>query len=1073
MPAQLSVVQGEGPSYAPAATAHTGFASLRPLRYLVSDSGAGEHRAHIVDLDHTVGARDRLVYHVFPEYDVAAGSRRTATTESAGFGAAAVAVDLVFADGSRLSDTELRDHHGFLATAAAQAASKTLIVDQWNRKEIRLATLAGRRVVAVELALAADGNQSEIAGWLSDITVTAYDAEPARRPSDHVVTTRGTHSSGLLSRGLTAPATAVPHGFNFYLPVTDASTERWLYSYQQAGADGRPRLQAFAVSHQPSPWMGDRGMVHFMPGSGRPTADRAHRALTFGHEAETARAHRYDVTFDGGIRVALAPTDHAMIAEISYPTDDAVLVFDQIDGDGALHLDATGGAITGHTDAGSARPDGAPRMYFRFEVDAPVLDRGLLPAADREGVCGYVRLDLSGDRTVRLRLATSYLGLEQAARNLQAEIGAEDTVESVAGRAQRQWDDLLGIIEVEGASDDQLTTLYSNLYRLYLYPNSSFENAGTPDSLDFRYASPFRPLERPHTDDRTGSPVVAGTVYVNNGFWDTYRTAWPAYALFTPARAAELLDGFVEHFRDGGWMARWSSPGYADCMVGTSSDVVVADALAKRIELPDLEAAYDSAVKDATVPSDDVAVGRKGLQHGIFTGYVDTDTAEGMSWSLESAVNDFGLMVASELLRDSLGAGHPRAAEFAANAVYFRSRALSYRLVFDDAVGFFQGRLPSGAFRHHAGDYDPRHWGGDYTETNAWGMAFTVPHDGAGLAALHGGPDALRRKLDAFFSAPETASEEFKGSYGHVIHEMTEARNVRMGMFGVSNQPAHHIPYMYLFAGAPHRTQEIVRESLSRLFLGSEIGQGYPGDEDNGEMSAWWIFGALGFYPLTVGSPTYAVTSPLFTRATVNLPGDKKIVVNAPNNSPANLYIQSMRVDGQRWRSTSLPHDLLAGGCVIDVELGPEPSAWGADAPPPSLSDETGSPGLPLRDILDSASVSVGSGDADAVVDDTSSTEVVAPVGWWLVHTASEPVTVGIYTITAGVDPDRAPSAWVLEGSDDGRSWAPLDSQAGASFRWARQTRAFLIAEPAPYRRHRLRLTGDLEAAIAQLELLA
>ncbi|MGI8868946.1 MAG: GH92 family glycosyl hydrolase [Mycobacteriales bacterium] len=700
----------------------------------------------------------------------------------------------------------------------------------------------------------------------------------------------------------------------------------------------------------------------------------------------------------------------------------------------------------------------------------PILERGLISTPDRPGVSGFVRLDVSGGRTVRVRLATSFLGLQQAGLNMALELRAGDSVDTVAERAEREWAAILGLVEVEGASTDQLTTLYSNLYRLYLYPNIAHENVGTAERPQYRYASPFRPTEGEHDVVRTGSRIVDGKLFVNNGFWDTYRTTWPAYALLTPERAAELLDGFVQHFRDGGWMARWSSPGYADCMVGTSSDIVIADALVKDIALPDVAAAYDSAVKNATVPADDDAVGRKGLSRGIFTGYIDTGTPEGMSWSLESAINDFGLMVASELLRDRLGRDHPRAAEFAANAVYFRSRAVAYRLLFDESVGFFQGRTPSGDFRRSAPEYDPRDWGGDYTETNGWGMAFTAPHDGAGLAALYGGADRLRAKLDAFFAEPENAIEEHKGHYGQVIHEMTEARNVRMGMFGISNQPAHHIPYLYAFAGAPHRTQEIVAESVRRLFLGSEIGQGYPGDEDNGEMSAWWVFGALGIYPVTVGSPTYALTAPAFVKATVHLATGNDILINAPAASPENVYIQSVHVNGHPWDAAYLPHDRLAAGCTIDVALGPKPSTWGAGSPPPSISDADGSRGLPMRDITRAGTTRAG-GDADALVDDRGERPVDLGPSGWISHESDDAATVRVYTVTASRDCGAAPSGWILEASADGTAWTELDRVSGAEFRWPRQTRAFLVAEPAAYRHHRLTFVDA--GPIAQVEFLA
>ncbi|MFC7584328.1 GH92 family glycosyl hydrolase [Nonomuraea antimicrobica] len=443
--------------------------------------------------------------------------------------------------------------------------------------------------------------------------------------------------------------------------------------------------------------------------------------------------------------------------------------------------------------------------------------------------------------------------------------------------------------------------------------------------------------------------MADGKVYVNNGFWDTYRTTWPAYALLTPEAAGEMVDGFVRQYEDGGWIARWSSPGYADLMVGTSSDVAFADAYLKGVGGFDAEKAYEAAVKNATVAPPTRHVGRKGLPTSVFLGYTSVEsTGEAMSWALDGYINDFGIAnMAKALAERATGAERARYLE---EHEYFRNRALNYVHLFDPAAGFFQGRAADGSFRRTPDAYDPRTWGFDYTETNGWNMAFHVPQDGRGLANLYGGADALAAKLDTFFATPETAL--FPGSYGGIIHEMREARDVRMGQYGHSNQPSHHIPYMYDYAGQPWKTQAKVREALSRLYLGSEIGQGYPGDEDNGEMSAWQIFGALGFYPLQMGSPAYAIGSPLFDKATVRLENGKKLVIRARDNSARNVYVQGLKVNGKAYGKTYLPHELITKGGELEFEMGPRPSRWGTgkDAAPPSITRDDRVP-APLHDV--------------------------------------------------------------------------------------------------------------------------
>ena len=359
----------------------------------------------------------------------------------------------------------------------------------------------------------------------------------------------------------------------------------------------------------------------------------------------------------------------------------------------------------------------------------------------------------------------------------------------------------------------------------------------------------------------------------------------------------------MQQYRDGGWIARWSSPGYANLMTGTSSDVAFADAYVKGVGGFDATDAYDAALKNATVapPGDpfDSNVGRKGLFQSLFLGYTPSRVPEGVSWALEGSINDYGISnMAGELAAASSDPATKR--RYEEEREYFRSRAQDYVNMFDPAVGFFQGRDAAGRWKSAPEDYDPLEWGHehDYTETNGWGFAFHAPQDGQGLANLYGGRAGLAKKLDAFFSTPETATHP--GSYGGTIHEMIEARDVRMGQWGFSNQVSHHIPYMYDYAGQPAKTAEKIREALRRLYVGSEIGQGYGGDEDNGETSAWYLFSALGIYPLQVGSENYAIGSPLFKKATVHLENGKDLVVSAPKNNDKNVYVRGLKLNGPR-----------------------------------------------------------------------------------------------------------------------------------------------------------------------------
>ncbi|MFI8828476.1 GH92 family glycosyl hydrolase [Streptomyces sp. NPDC053431] len=1034
-----------GPSGSPTAKAGAGFTGRRALRYAGTHRGEGRAYSYnkVFDTDIRIVRDTELSYTIFPSM--------SASETDLNYPATNVSVDLAFTDGTYLSDLGATDTYGGALTPRGQGAAKRLYVNQWNRVTARIGEVAdGRTVDRILVAYDSPKGPGKFQGWIDDVTIAPKPPqEPYERLSDYASTLRGTNSSGSFSRGNTFPATAVPHGFNFWTPVTNAATQSWIYEYARGNnADNLPTLQALSASHQPSPWMGDRQTFQVMPSAaaGPPPTDRAARALPFRHANETAKPHYYGVTFENGLKAEIAPADHAAVMRFTYPGEDASVVLDNVTEQGGLTVDPATRSFTAYSDVRSGLSTGAGRMFVYGVFDAPVTDSAA------QGVKGHLRFDPGADRTVTLRLATSLISVDQAKANLADEIPEGTDFDSVRERAQDAWDGVLGRVTVEGATHDQLVTLYSSLYRLYLYPNSAFEKVGS----SYRYASPFSAPVGPDTPTRTGAKIVEGKAYVNNGFWDTYRTAWPAYSFLTPEKAGELVDGFVQQYKDGGWISRWSSPGYADLMTGTSSDVAFADAYVKGVDF-DAEAAYEAALKNATVVPPGRGVGRKGMETSPFTGYASTETHEGLSWSLEGYLNDYGIARMGQALYEKTGEKR-----YQEESAYFLDRARSYVSLFDAKAGFFQGRDAAGAWRVPSASYDPRIWGYDYTETNGWGYAFTAPQDSRGLANLYGGRAGLGKKLDAYFSTPETASPEVAGSYGSVIHEMTEARDVRMGMYGHSNQVAHHVPYMYDAAGQPWKTAQKVREVLSRLYTGSEIGQGYHGDEDNGEQSAWFLFSALGFYPLVMGSGEYAIGSPLFRKATVRMDNGRTLVVEAPRNSARNIYVQGVKLNGQRWTSTALPHDLLARGGTLKFDLGPVPSAWGtgASAAPVSITRDDRVP-APRTDLL--------AGAAGPLFDDTSAT--AGPVTGPVELPVAGPVKAVRYTLTSSADRAKAPAGWVLQGSADGVSWKDLDRRDGESFAWARQTRVFSVPVPGTYAKYRL-VTPGPGGELAEVELL-
>ncbi|MGG6463007.1 GH92 family glycosyl hydrolase [Solilutibacter silvestris] len=1068
----IALAIGNGPEAPYNAKAKAGYSGLHALRY--QGRGAGG-RTRLFAVDIPVDADTALSWLVLPE--ITGGIVDGDTVASTGIG-----IDLVFDDGRRLSQLDARDQHGAGITAAGQAASKTLYPQQWARKQVRvgdIASLRGHRIHAIELELQPVGGATA-QGWIDDIAITSSPRVVSTRPSDDVLTTRGTQSNGTFSRGNNFPATALPHGFNFWTPVTDAGTLGWLYRWNEGNdGDNHPRLQALALSHEPSPWMGDRQTFQVMPSlaTGEPEADRKKRALSFRHDDEIARPYLYGVHFDNGIAAEIAPTDHAALFRFRFPANDgksgSTLLFDNVDARGGLTLDSATQTLSGYTDTRSGLSNGAGRMYVYARFDQPWQGSGTIKTGRPTG---YVNFTVGADREVRMRIATSLISVEQAKHNLELEIG-NATFDAIRDRGQAAWDAVLGRVHIAGASDDQRTTTYSNLYRLFLYPNSAHENTGSSAQPRWMHAdqSSWAKDNAGGDAQRTSARILPGKLYVNNGFWDTYRTAWPAYALIAPKQAGEMVDGFLQQYRDGGWVARWSSPGYADLMVGTSSDVAFADAWLKGVRGFDPREAYAAALRNATTIAPAPNVGRKGMAASPYRGYIDTGVGEGLSWSLEGGPNDFGIAQLAEALAKT--SRNPREARrYNDEAAYFRGRALDYAHLFDPATGFFRGREANGGWQKPANAFDPRVWGGDYTEGNAWTYAFPAVYDSHGLAALYGGRDGLAKKLDALFSTPETAGKEFSGSYGEVIHEMTEARDVRLGMYAHSNQPSHHLAWLYDSVGQPWKTQALTREIQRRLYLGSEIGQGYPGDEDNGEMSAWYVFAMLGLYPLRMGAPEYAIGSPAFDRVDVTMDNGRTLHVIARGNSLQNVYVQSLKVNGKPWTKAWLPHAAIANGGTLEFTMGPKPSRWGSGERDlaPSLTNAGQAP-KPLCDLASqlASSTFANGASAKALVDgDAMIGAAIAGENRDVRLRFDQPQKIDFYTLTTGEHADTLTLGWTLQGRNDAGTWHDIDHRTGETFPWSRQLRPFRITHPQAWRELRLRFDGSAQFDLGEVGLM-
>ncbi|MFB9660279.1 glycoside hydrolase domain-containing protein [Glycomyces mayteni] len=1055
IPRPAALTPAEGPADPPSSRPRAGVLGGRVHAYRF-DPALGPQRLAVPGLEAVPIAPDTVVQWAF----YADGP----SAVHAPHAALAVAVDVRFDDGSRLgAEPRLRDRYGFAPDPDAQFAAAWSMPEQWNADAVQLEAWAGRSG-AVEVVLGTeslvDSNAGEVTGFV-EVVVGTRGPDPGPSPSDLVDTRRGTHSGSRFSRGNTIPITARPHGFCFLTPATDAADSRWPYRWSVHDDPQGRRLEAVQFSHQPSPWIGDRGVLQLMPFLGAPVSSRSGRRRWIEPGTETARPHAYSAVLrardDGGLRLEVTATDHGGAFRATAADPDALtgFVIDQLTDAGHLEF-SPGGSFSGWIPEGRAEWGDPPRTYFAGRALAPAAS-GMLGDDGRPRVAGFVAA--AGE--LEVRVSQSFVSVEQARRNLDQELPAERAFEDLREGLRAEWDALLGAVAIPAlepherpfrglADDEDRARLASALYRLHLYPNRAAENAGTAASPQWVFANPMVPK------GSEGPPVQAGNLFVNNGYWDTYRTAWPAFALLDPDASGAMLDGLLEQWRQGGYMARWSAPGYVDCMVGTSSDQIFADA--DRWGVPFArEDAFTSAWKNACEPSADPRRGRKGIGRARFTGYVANEVPEGMSWSLENAVSDDA--VARFASRLAAIAEDP--ARYRAFARYFGNRSRSYRVLFDPEHGFFRGRGVDGAFAD--GPFDPRVWGGDNVETNAWGMSVTAVHDGPGLAALYGGPAGLRAHLDRLFAEPETAHEAFGGAYGAVIHEQREARAQRSGMCALSNQPAHHIPWMHVFGDAPWRAGELVHGLAERLFAGAVVGQGFPGDEDNGEMSMWWLWAALGLYPLVLASGELRIGSPLHDDVSVRRSGGGLLRVRSHRRSPGARYLTGARLNGAALRRPVLDVDALQGDADLELhftddaaEASASPLWRGSPVPVPWRPDLTGATGAAVGSVPNPA----------ALFDDGASGSVTElSSGDWAGWRFPEPRRVSDATVTAGED---TAAGLIWEASDDGRAWTPVATTHAEALS-ADRTTPFSFAEPVATAMLRVRALAPV--SLRQLEL--
>lgn len=726
------------------------------------------------------------------------------------------------------------------------------------------------------------------------------DADPAQWVNPLI----GTDSKPSLSNGNTYPAICRPWGMNFWMPQTGKMGDGWAYQYS---AD---KIRGFKQTHQPSPWMNDYGQFALMPTTGKRVFEENARASWYSHKAEVAEPNYYRVYLaDYDVTTEIAPTERAARFRFTFPrTDSAYVVLDALDKGSSAKVLPKERKIVGYTTRNSGGVPKNFRNYFVIEFDHDfsstaiykdkVLDAAALEAtADHAGA--VVGFKTRKGEQVNARVASSFISAEQAELNLK-EIGTND-FEAVRQQGRAAWNKALGRIEVGGGTADQRRTFYSCLYRALLFPRKLYELDAAGKVVHY---SPFN------------GQTLPGYMYTDTGFWDTFRALFPFLNLLYPDINTEIQQGLANDYRESGWLPEWASPGLRNVMVGNNSAAVVADAYLKGIRGQDMTLLYEALLHGSNNAGPLDAVGRSGVQYYNKLGYVPYDVKinENAARTLEYAYDDFAIYQLARALK------RPQK-----EIDLYARRSQNYRHLFDKQTGLMRGKNQNGTFQ---APFNPFKWGDAFTEGNSWHYTWSVFHDVQGLMDLMGGREKFGARLDTVF----TLAPVFDASYyGSVIHEIREMQIANMGNYAHGNQPIQHMIYLYNYAGQPWKAQYWARETMNRLYLPTP--DGYCGDEDNGQTSAWYVFSALGFYPVCPATDQYVLGAPLFPKATLHLPSGKDIVLNAPQNSAQNRYVNALTVNGQPYDKNWLSHAELQKGAVLNFDMSAAPNKQRGAAP--------------------------------------------------------------------------------------------------------------------------------------------
>ena len=722
---------------------------------------------------------------------------------------------------------------------------------------------------------------------------------------DYVNPLMGTDSKYTLSNGNTYPAVATPWGMNFWTPMTSEMGDGWTYKYNEN------KIRGIKQTHQPSPWINDYAAFSLMAVTGKLKYEENERASWFSHKAETVSPYHYKVYLaDYDVVAEITPTERAAHFKFTFPeSDSSYIILDGFFKGSMVKIIPEKRKIIGYCRNNSGGVPDNFHNYFVAEFDKDFeithtwgdnwkLQENTLNS-EGQHVGAIIGFKTRKGEVVHVKVASSFISPEQAELNLTRETG-QDSFEETREKAKNVWENELSRISIEDNNTDNIKTFYSCLYRVLLFPRKFYE---INEKNEVVHYSPYN------------GEVLPGYMFTDNGFWDTFRAVFPFFNMMYPELNGNIMKGLANTYKESGWLPEWASPGHRDCMIGSNSAPIIADAFLKGAIDTDADLLFDAILKNATIEDGRPvrSVGREGLSYYNTLGYVPYDVGvnENAARTLEYAYADFTIAKMAERLgKDEI-------------ADKYYKQSMNYKNVFDPSTNLMRGKNEDGSFQE---PFNPLKWGDAFTEGNSLHYTWSVFHDIHGLIDLMGGNAAFIGQLDNVFEMPPDFDDSY---YGRTIHEIREMQIVNMGNYAHGNQPVQHMIYLYNYANVPYKTQKIIREVLINLYAATP--DGYCGDEDNGQTSAWYVFSSLGFYPVTPGTDQYVIGSPLFKKAIITLENGNKFTITAENNSVKNYYIQSARLNGENYSHNYISFDDIQRGGEFVFHMGGNPNKnWGS-----------------------------------------------------------------------------------------------------------------------------------------------